>query len=130
MDTQPSFCPRHSTYASARRFMLAALLQVEEYLPAQARYALRRAVAFQGSETDSEEETKVREGLWESITGRIHDRTPEVLCIRATICALYAFEVDPPDPNDTIEFFVNTFHAAGFSASALNKAADETSSEA
>ncbi len=68
MDSQPSFCPRHPTYASARRFMLAALLDVRDRLPAQARSALLQAVTLGG--TGPQEEVKLREGLWESIEGR------------------------------------------------------------
>ena len=111
--------PASTPYAVAQQSMLRALLHVRHLLPPIAQTAVHQAHEWAGSGIDGDAEEALRVALWDSIRGRDMNQEPEVLKIRAAICVLYAAAAEVPDGSDTLEYFENTFLAAGFPPTAL-----------
>ena len=103
-----------NSYSAAHKFMLDALLSVQENLPEPAREAISLSRHFAEKEVDPQAEEHMRMKLWKSISGREMEDSQEVLGIRATICILFLGSDEPPSPADVLEFFLDVFNAAKF----------------
>lgn len=107
------------TYSEALQIILDVLNEAIDDLPEIAKGALLHANKWLTEGVDAKEELRTRVGLWESITGREMDQSPEVLKTRLVICALYSGEAVPPDAMDTLEYFSYTAAAALLSVASL-----------
>lgn len=107
------------SYTAAHKFMLKALLAVQEHLPTPARMAVQMEQMFVEHGVDPVSEEEMRASLWKAIADRKMDHSPEVLGIRATICILFLGSSEPPSASDALEFFIETFNDAKLMGMAL-----------
>ena len=97
-----------------RAAIIEALVAVSGDLPASAREAL--AVAVRASDLKENEISRV--ALWRQLDGVEQQSSADVLAIRLVICALHPQSL-VADTQTSIEYFVDTYRAAGFPEGAL-----------
>lgn len=100
-------------HGDAQCFMVSALARVIECLPLIAQSSVLVAKRyFEGAATDSEA-LAARAMLWEAIRGRDMSDDPDVLRIRATICALHGMDAEAPC--DKLTYFLTFWERSGLS---------------
>ena len=97
-----------------RAAIIETLVAVSGDLPASAREAL--AVAVRTSDLKENEISRV--ALWRQIDGVEQQSSVDVLAIRLVICALHPQSL-VADTQTSIEYFVDTYRAAGLPEIAL-----------
>lgn len=104
-------------HGNAQRFMANALGRVIERLPGLAHSAASTAKRYLLGSATADEVLAVRVRLWESIRGRDQSDEPDVLRIRAAICALHGMDVVAPC--DKLEYFLMFWERGGLSMTEL-----------
>ena len=100
-------------HVDAQRFMVRALARVIECLPLTAQSSVLAAKRhLEGAATDSDALT-AKVMLWEAIRGRDMSDDPDVLRIRATICALHGMDAEAP--YDKLSYFLTFWERSGLS---------------
>ena len=108
----------------AQLFMANALGQVIECLLGIAHSAASTAKQYLEGSVTADEVLAVRVRLWESIQGRDQSDEPDVMRIRAAICALHGMDVEAPC--DTLEYFLMFWARGGLSTTKLAAAILDT----
>jgi hypothetical protein len=102
---------------NAQRFMANALGRVIESLPSIAHSAASTAEQYLEGSATADEVSAVRVRLWESIRGCDQSNEPDVLRIRAAICALHGMDVEAPC--DKLDYFLMFWERSGLSMTEL-----------
>ncbi|RYF44375.1 MAG: hypothetical protein EOO38_18045 [Cytophagaceae bacterium] len=102
---------------NAQRFMANALGRVIECLPGIAHSAASTSKQYLEGSATADDVVAVRRRLWESIRGRDQSNEPDVLRIRAAICALHGMDVEAPC--DKLEYFLMFWESSGLSMTEL-----------
>lgn len=104
-------------WGNAQRFMLDALERVTACLPSSAQAAVSVAKSHLTGRATVGSVATTRVKLWSEIEGRDQADEPDVLRIRATICALHG--IDEQTPIDRLAFFLMFWERSGLSMVAL-----------
>lgn len=102
---------------NAQRFMANALGRITEYLPSVAQSAASTTERYLDGLATADEVLAVRVKCWESIQGRDQSDEPDVLRIRAVICALHGMEAEAPF--DKLAYFLMWWERSGLSMTEL-----------